>query len=330
MIKQFFRYILQHRNIIFLCIIFSAIFAFVFSLYRLEAEAVLYACILCSATGIIFILNSFCSFLCKSRERRNIIKNILINTEKLPEPDTPAEADYQEMIEILRRSNMDNITKFHNERRESIDYYTAWVHQIKTPISVMNMILKSEDTDEHRELLAELFRIEQYTEMVLSYFRLDSDSSDFVFCYCELDDIIKKAVRKYASQFIRKKIKLNYKPTSVSVLTDEKWLLFIIEQLLSNAVKYTDSGSVTISVSPQKILRIADTGIGIAPEDIPRIFEKGFTGYNGRADSKSTGLGLYLCKKASDKLMNNIFVESEPGKGSIFSVYLDRDNLRTE
>lgn len=330
MIKLFLKYIYQYRYTIILFVVFSVIFAVVFSLYRLEAEAVLYSCILCAVVGIFTVLNGFRRFIKKCREREYLMKNILIATEKFPEPQTVAESDYQEIIEKLRRINSETETKFQNERQESIDYYTAWVHQIKTPISAMQMILKSEDTAEHRELLAELFRIEQYTGMVLSYFRLSGNSSDFVFRNYELNDIIKKAVHRYAPQFIRKKIKLNYNPVSVTVLTDEKWLLFIIEQLLSNAVKYTDSGSVTISVSQNKILRIADTGIGIAPEDIPRIFEKGFTGYNGRADSKSTGLGLYLCKKASDKLSHKICVESEEGRGSIFSLYLERDELEIE
>lgn len=330
MIKLFLKYIYQYRYTIILFAVFSVIFAVVFLLYSLETEAVLYSCILCTVTGIIAVLNGFRRFIKKSRERECIMKNILIATEKFPEPQTVAEADYLEIIEKLRRINSETETKFQNERQESIDYYTAWVHQIKTPISAMQMILQSEDTPEHYELLAELFRIEQYTGMVLSYFRLSENSSDFVFRNYELNDIIKKAVRKYAPQFIRKKIKLNYNPVSVTVLTDEKWLSFIIEQILSNAVKYTYSGSVTISVSQNKILRIADTGIGIAPEDIPRIFEKGFTGYNGRANSKSTGLGLYLCKKASDKLSHKICVESEEGKGSIFSLYLERDKLEIE
>lgn len=330
MIKLFLKYIYQYRYTIILFAVFSVIFAFVFSLYSLETEAVLYSCILCTVTGIIAVLNGFRRFIKKSREREYLMKNILISAEKFPEPETVAESEYQEIIEKLRRINSETETKFQNERQESIDYYTAWVHQIKTPISAMQMILQSEDTPEHYELLAELFRIEQYTGMVLSYFRLSENSSDFVFRNYELNDIIKKAVRKYAPQFIRKKIKLNYNPVSVTVLTDEKWLSFIIEQILSNAVKYTYSGSVTISVSQNKILRIADTGIGIAPEDIPRIFEKGFTGYNGRANSKSTGLGLYLCKKASDKLSNRICVESEEGKGSIFSLYLERDKLEIE
>ena len=137
-------------------------------------------------------------------------------------------------------------------------------------------------------------------------------------------------MRKYAGQFVRKRIHLVYQGTDIRVLTDEKWLSFIIEQLLSNAVKYTSKGSVTISVDAEKRLTISDTGIGIAGEDLPRIFEKGYTGYNGRVERKSTGIGLYLCKMAADKLGHRLSAESEPGKGSRFTIDLESYPLRTE
>ena len=113
-------------------------------------------------------------------------------------------------------------------------------------------------------------------------------------------------------------------------MTDEKWLCFVLEQLLSNAVKYTYEGGVTISVSPEKVLTIRDTGIGIAPEDLPRIFEKGFTGYNGRSNKKATGLGLYLCKQAADKLGVRIRVKSRPGEGTAVSLDLSSRKLEVE
>ena len=180
------------------------------------------------------------------------------------------------------------------------DYYAAWVHQIKAPIAVMSLLLQQEDTEQNQQLKAELFRVEQYAEMALSYVRLGEGMKDLVIAQYPLDEIIRKAVRKYAGQFIRKKIRLVYVGTEEIVLTDEKWLSFILEQILSNAVKYTVKGSVTIEVNEKKQLTVSDTGIGIAAEDLPRIFEKGYTGKNGRLDRKSTGIGLYLCKMAAD------------------------------
>lgn len=320
----------QHRltGLIFLADV--CIFALVFSLYDLETEAVAYAGALCALFMAVTAAVSFCRYVAARRQRERLLSNPELSTEELPPARTLAEEDYQAMLRSLKALFDANLTAWENERRESMDYYTTWVHQIKTPISAMRMMLQGDDTEENRALLAELFRIEQYVEMVLSYLRLESDSSDFVFREYGLDGIIRQGIRKYAGQFIGKRIALVYEPTDIFVLTDEKWLLFIIEQLLSNAVKYTEKGRVTITVTENKILKISDTGIGIAPEDIPRIFEKGFTGYNGRADKKSTGLGLYLCRLTAGKLSHKISVQSTVGEGTTFSLDLYTDKLETE
>ena len=211
-----------------------------------------------------------------------------------------------------------------------MDYYTTWCHQIKTPIAAMSLLLQNEDTPQNRQLKSELFRIEQYVDMVLCYFRLDSPTSDFILKPYDLDDILKQTIRKYAGQFIQKKIRLHYEPVHMQVLTDEKWLSFAIEQILSNAIKYTPSGSVTITVDHLQHLSISDTGIGIAAEDLPRIFEKSFTGYNGRTDKKSTGLGLYLCRNILNKLSHSISVTSKVGEGTTFTIDLSCQPLIPE
>ncbi len=326
------KFLWQYRSVGLMLALYGMIFALFFFLYdvRPEREAVLYAGGLCGMLTAGVLAGKYISAAKGHRERQRVLQNIDILLEELPPPGTLAEADYQEMLAALKTIYDTNFNAWQNERKESMDYYTTWVHQIKTPISVMRMELQEEDTEKNRELLAELFRIEQYVGMALSWLRLGSDSTDFVFREYDLDDIIRQAVRKYAPQFIRNKIRLFYEPVSVRVLTDEKWLLFIIEQLLSNAVKYTRKGSVTIDVTADKIMRISDTGIGIAPEDIPRIFEKGFTGYNGRVDKKSTGLGLYLCSRTAEKLSHKISVESVPGRGTTVSLDLHRDRLEVE
>lgn len=308
----------------------AGIFALVFSLYDLELEAVLYAGGLCLLLLLAVLAADFCRSLARRRRYEEIFRNLPLLPEDLPAARTVEEADLQEILKELGRRMEAALTEWENWRQESMDYYTTWVHQIKTPISVMRMTLEGEDTEEHRELSAELFRIEQYVEMVLSYLRLDSDSSDYVFQEYDLDSIIRQAVHKYAPLFVRKKLRLSYEPVNVKVLTDEKWLLFILEQILSNSIKYTQEGSVSITLAPDKVLNISDTGIGIAPEDLPRIFEKGFTGYNGRSDKKSTGLGLYLCKKAAGRLSHKISVQSKPGAGTVVSIDLDTKMLRTE
>lgn len=324
------RYFRQHLSTALLFFGFVSIFSVIFRLYDLETEAVWYASGLCFLFAAVVICVHFFFYWKKHLEHIRILKNIHLLVDELPEPKTLAEDDLQDMIRKLRCILDASITERQTERRESIDYYTTWVHQIKTPIATMKMILECEDTDEHRELLAELFRIEQYVEMVLSYLRLGSESSDYVFREYDLDTIIRQAIHKYAPQFIRRRIRLEYTPVKIRVLTDEKWLLFIIEQVMSNSIKYTQQGSVTITVTPDKVLKIADTGIGIASEDLPRIFEKGFNGYNGRSDKKSTGLGLYLCKTAADRLSHKISAESVPGAGTVISIDLNTRKLTVE
>lgn len=175
----------------------------------------------------------------------------------------------------------------------------------------------------------ELFKTEQYVEMVLSYLRMEDMSSDLVLQWYSLDEIVRQAVKKYSTLFIMKKLPLEYRKCEGMVLTDEKWLVFVIEQLLSNALKYTTEGKIMIyrEEGESGRLVIEDTGIGIQEEDLPRIFEKGFTGYNGRQDKKSTGIGLYLCKSICDKLNHGITVESEVGRGSRVYLSLKRRNL---
>ena len=325
----FLEYLKQYRYVMVLFAVSLCICAVVFGLYGSEHEAVFYSFGLCLALFVVVGTARFVHYLKKYRERKNVLNNIMLTANALPAAETSLEEDYREMILTLKQMLDNEITEKDSDLQESIEYYTTWVHQIKIPISVMQMILQGEDTDEHRELSLQLFRIEQYVEMVLNYIRLGG-SSDFVFKEYDLDAIIKQAVHKYAPQFIRKHIRLKYESVDVKVITDEKWFSFMLEQLLSNAVKYTESGQVTISVAEDNILRISDTGIGIAKEDLPRIFEKGFTGYNGREDKKSTGLGLYLCRLTADRLSHRIWAESEVGKGSVFSVELKRYELKAE
>lgn len=332
--RIFWEYIKQYRKTALMFIVFSGIFAAVFSLYDLEAEAVIYSAALCLILASAVLAVNFYFYCRQHKERMDLLQNIEIQSDNLPEPKTLSDKDYWAIINKLKKLLSESITLRNNQQKESVEYYTTWVHQIKTPISVMQMILQGEDTAEHLELSNQLFRIEQYVEMVLNYIRLGGGSSDFVFKEYDIDGIIKQAVHKYAPQIIRKRIRLNYQSLSetdkITVITDEKWLLFILEQLLSNAVKYTEKGGIAISVTSDKKLIVADTGIGIAEEDLPRIFEKGFTGYNGRSDKKSTGLGLYLCKLTADKLSHKIEVSSEIGKGTVFSIDLNRYRLQNE
>ena len=167
--------------------------------------------------------------------------------------------------------------------------------------------------------------------MALAVLRLEGENTDYVLQEYDLDSILRQAVRRFSTQFIRKKIRLDYRPAACRVLTDEKWLLFVLEQVISNALKYTKKGgTVTISMEGSRLLAIRDTGIGIAPEDLPRIFEKGYTGYNGRKDKKASGLGLYLCRRICENLGHGIQAASDPEKGTVIRLELGRKKLETE
>lgn len=217
-----------------------------------------------------------------------------------------------------------------------MEYYSMWAHQIKTPIAAAQLILQSAQQqggelspEDCAELQEEIRRIRQYVEMVMCYLRLDSDASDYVIREYDLDAIIRQALQENASVFIRKKIKLHYEPLQVKVLTDEKWLLFVIGQVLSNALKYTPSGSITISLKAPKTLCVRDTGIGIAPEDLPRIFERGYTGGNGRTDRQASGIGLYLCRRICQNLGHTITAVAHED-GTELQIDLQSEKLEIE
>ena len=309
--KLFARYLKYRAKIIITCIAVAGIFASSYFLFDLQAIAVLYPVLLTLCFGLIAAGFDFAAF----AKRHNRLKD---NPEDLPIPKNLLEEDYQTIINLLREEASMAEQKASEDYTGMIEYYTVWVHQIKTPISVLDMLLK-DDTPEMRACRIELFRIEQYVDMVLNYFRLGSDSKDLAYKEIELDSLIKSCIRKYAPLFINKKLKMSYEPVSFKILTDEKWLSFIIEQLLSNAVKYTNEGTVSIKVTDNAI-KISDTGIGIRSEDLPRIFEKGYKGFNGRSGSKSSGLGLYLCSMAAKRLSLKLSVTSEPGIGSEFTI----------
>lgn len=319
--KQWFRESLPSFLPVLLC---SGIFALIFALYGLPVGAAVYPGLLCTGVLLLICVRRFLLFRHKHA--------VLCALEALPDNlsrqleafDTLTDRDYRRIISALTRREETRSDQISRKLADSMDYYTTWVHQIKTPIASMRLLLEKEDSPASRRLSEELFRVEQYVQMVMTYQRLDSDSTDYVFRKTDLDAVVRGAIRKFASQFISKGIKLQYVPRQGYVVTDEKWLSFVIEQLLSNALKYTPAGSITVRFDEYSRLTITDTGIGIAPEDLPRIFEKGYTGYNGRTDKQASGLGLYLCRRICDALGHGISIRSTPGAGTTVTLDLSQ------
>lgn len=311
----------------FLCV---EVFLCTFFLYNLPLGAVLYPALVCAVLVFFFWVWDFRR---AERKHEKFVELSCLTVEMLdefPKIETQDDADYQNIIASMRQEQSDLQTQMNLRYQDMIDYYTIWVHQIKTPIASMRLTLQNEDSALSRQLSDELQRIERYVEMVLAFLRLGSDSNDYVFKEQELDSIIKESVKKFAGQFIRKKLRLCYEPTNVKVLTDEKWLAFVIEQVLSNAVKYTPSGSITIELEQPCMLCIRDTGIGIAPEDLPRVFEKSYTGYNGRSDKKASGIGLYLCRQICNNLGHTISIHSAIDSGTVVKICLEHKDLQVE
>lgn len=314
-------YLRRQGGTILILAIFVSIFAAVFSLYNLPVEAVAYAGALCLAAGAVFFFAGYARFARRHRRLRRMLQNVEEASFQLPEPSSALEEDYQVLLRAVAADRARLSAETENSRQDMMDYYTLWAHQIKTPIAASQLLLQESPPD--RDALGvEMLKIEEYVEMVLSYLRLGSDTTDYVLRHCELDGIVREAVRKYARVFISKKIRLEFNETGRTVLTDEKWLAFVIGQVLSNALKYTPKGGGIRIYGDGETLVIADTGIGIREEDLPRVFEKGFTGYNGREDKKATGIGLYLCRRILTKLGHDITVNSRLGEGTLVRLIL--------
>ena len=218
-------------------------------------------------------------------------------------------------------------TRAEADMSDMLAYYTLWAHQIKTPIAAMRLQLQGEDSAKARALLGDLGRIERYVEMVLTYLRLEGDGTDYVIREYDLDGILRPVFRQFAGEFIGRRLRLDYAPVNHRVLTDEKWLAFVVGQVLSNALKYTPEGAISVYLEPPAVLCVRDTGIGIAPEDLPRVFEQSYTGLTGRADRRASGLGLYLCKRVCDNLRHGISIESAPGAGTTVRIDFGRREL---
>ena len=299
-----------------------------FYLYNLPLEALIYTGGFCFLAALVASFSDFVNYRESYKKLKFLEKNILNDLEDLPKSLDIRIGYYHKIIEKLYEE-LEKLTQENRQKNtDMVDYYSMWVHQIKTPIAAMNFLLDNEEID-RKILQQELFKIERYVEMVLTYIRLDSISSDYVITKINLDEVVKDSVKKYATIFINKKIKLNYVSHETMVISDKKWLSFAFEQILGNSVKYSSAGGEIIIETCENKLVIEDNGMGIKEEDLPRIFEKGFTGFNGRYEKKSSGLGLYLCKKTLDKLGHHIEISSKVGEGTRIEITFPKeDTLR--
>lgn len=240
----------------------------------------------------------------------------------LKKPDLIKDTKFAEKIISVNEENKEMANAFELKMKEFKEYITLWTHQIKTPLFSLDLILNDHPVDSHGAK-NEVFEIEQYIDSLLSYMRLESLSTDFVFEKSNLDQLVSSSIKKYAKVFIKKKNKADFTPTNLMITTDKKWFGLILDQILSNSNKYTENGSISIYMSGKNLI-IEDTGIGIRSEDLPRVFDKSYTGYNGRIYKKSTGIGLNLVKTAATNLSIDVGIESEVDMGTKVILNLSR------
>lgn len=334
--KKKFRFIdyIQLRIPFFLLLLLTCfLFPFLQYLYGYKVEAAWYCVEIELFISFIIIGIDYRIQKKKSEKLQERSSNISVFETNQMTPSNCLEEEYEWIIKSLQQKAKESSDQIEIRYQGQIEYFTMWVHQIKTPISALSLLLDNTEMESSAKnsMKQEVFKIEQYASLVLEYLRIDNMSNDFILSPYELDGIVRKAVKKFSTIFIHKKNSLVMEELKCKVLTDEKWLGFLIEQILSNALKYTNQGTVRIyeerDYIGRVVLVIEDTGIGIKEEDIPRIFERGYTGLNGRMNQKATGIGLYLAKKVADRLSCSISVTSKVREGTKVSIVFPENEL---
>ena len=322
-----FSYLKDRVGIIisFLCVF--GIMSLLFFLYDYALTAVLYSFLLSAVFMLTIAIRDFHLY----RKRCLSFQRLKDNTEALSNLIPSGSLPEKELIQTINQLYSDlreNEKSFIRRQSETDAYYSMWVHQIKVPISAMHLTLQNSRSEETPLLRQELFKIDQYADMALGYLRIDSISSDLRLTTIDMRELLSSMIKKFASGFIYRKLSVKLHAFKNRVLSDEKWLRFITEQLLSNALKYTKQGGIEIYMDKYDRLYIKDSGIGIAAEDLPRIFERGFTGSNGRIDMRATGLGLFLADKTARQLNHRLEITSELGVGTTCILHLHRERLQ--
>ena len=316
---QFIKYHIRSRLIFYLLFAFNGIILVLFAFLFEEAADVLYysLTILTFVSIIMVAWDLFRSY--QSYKLAYLYEEIT--------PLSPLEFYLAQTLENARENQKNQTEEGCKRYTDLMDYYTLWVHQIKTPIAASQLLVQDVTDRNIRSLLEqEIFKIDAYTHLVLQYLRLENFHDDLQLKQVALEQLVKEVVRKYSLFFIQKGLTINLDDLDVKVISDEKWLLVIIEQILSNSLKYTKSGGIEIYFK-DNTLYLKDSGIGIKDSDILRVFERGFSGYNGRLTQQSSGLGLYLSKKIADQLGHDISISSQVGQGTTVSIHFQKKKL---
>ncbi|WP_298825739.1 HAMP domain-containing sensor histidine kinase [uncultured Planococcus sp.] len=323
-------FLVSVRPQLFLFIGMSVIFGVVYALGRLPLSLFFYSLQVAAFLLLLYLIVDYFRY----AKRYKLISNLeLVNASSLEEIQASSDSLdrlYIEKMESLL-GQLRESENLHAERQtDQLDYFTLWLHQIKTPISAISLLTQSSRAKEAKQISQELVRLEDYTHMALNYIKLEEPGAAMELSLVDLDEVVKKAIKKYSILFIYKGIRLDYQPLGMNVLSDSQWLQNLLEQILSNSLKYTPEGSISIYRDPNRAetLIIEDTGMGIHSEDLPKIFNKGYSGMNGRLHEKSTGLGLFLSKKICQRLGHRLAIDSKPGEGTRVAIDMSREELQ--
>jgi signal transduction histidine kinase len=323
---SFLEYVKDKRNfLIFYAIIMSFVTVIMIVGFN-EQETlnnVLYTNISCSLFASLYIIIGYYYRRKFYRELKEAIESGQEEIRAiLPEAQNFEQKLFLKLLKKVHQDQNNQLEKLYDEKRDQQEFIMSWIHEVKLPIAASRLLLENSE-DKTVDMLVDKFedeldKIDDYVEQALYYSRIDSFSKDYFITEIKVNKIIKNSVKKYAKLFINKGIRFDMREEGQYVQSDSKWLGFVIDQIISNSLKYTNEGG-EISIhfeedTKEKRLLIQDNGIGIKPEDIHRVFEKGFTGSTGRSHAKSTGMGLYLVKQLANKLGHNITIESEEAK----------------
>lgn len=288
--------------------------------------------------NVLFLINLFAEFFKKAKfynelneKTNNLDKKFLIQ-ELINRPDFIEGQIVFDSIEQINKNMIENINSYKSNSEEYREYIELWVHEIKTPIASTKLIVENNKNLITKSIEEEIEKIDEYIEQVLFYSRSNNVEKDYFIKKTNINYVINEVVLKNKKSFINNKISLEKNDLNLDIYTDEKWLVFILNQIISNSIKYciNESPKITIVTMKEKdcvILEIKDNGIGIKQKDLGRVFEKGFTGKNGRKIKKSTGMGLYICKKLCDKLGYNISIKSVINKETIIRIKFPKNSM---
>lgn len=315
------KYLKNRRIAIGICVLWQAILYMALFLEDVPMDKLWYPMVLSAAVILAYFVWDFCRIRKKDRILQEVKQNIDITVENLPETKAVVEQDYQELLNNILSAKQTEAQQQKSKMNELTEFVTLWTHQVKTPLTALTLAVKASGLEEKAEYADRLFEIEQYCDIILQYLRMEGEGTDLLLEEYPVKPMVNQAVKYFARSFIGKGLSVSIDlPEGQKLVTDEKWMVFVIKQVLSNALKYTKEGGITITMPKPNTICIADTGIGISKEDLPRITERGFTGYNGRMDKKATGIGLFLVDNIMEKLGGSVKITSELGEGT--QVYL--------